>query len=295
MEVNGGRGHDKWLPHLLGHEGSGVVVEVGEGVSKFRVGDHVIATWLKSSGIDAVGAIYEYNGNEINSGKVTTFSNYSVISENRLIHKPSNLEFDTAVLFGCALPTGSGMVVNQLKLRRESKVLVVGLGGVGLAALAALIALKIDNIVVIEKSKSKILFAKSLGIQRAYSYDEFNCDECDFDYCFESAGSVSSIEFAFALVKKGGGKLIFASHPPYGERLKIDPHELISGKKIYGTWGGDGINPDSDTLRLNEIFKRSRFDLNSILSKPYKLEEINTALDDLKEGKVMRPLIVMEH
>ena len=116
MEVRGLRGDDRWLPHLLGHEGSGVVEDVGPDVKKFKKGDEVILSWIKGNGIEAQGAIYDSDDVVINSGKVTTFSNYSVVSENRLVKKPKNLGFDTAILFGCALPTGAGMVINEINV-----------------------------------------------------------------------------------------------------------------------------------------------------------------------------------
>jgi len=114
MEIEGKRGEDNWIPHLLGHEGSGIVIKVGSSVNKFQIGDEVILTWIKCEGLEEQGAEYLSQGEIINSGPVTTFSNYSVVSENRIIKKPKNLGFDTAILFGCALPTGAGMVINEI-------------------------------------------------------------------------------------------------------------------------------------------------------------------------------------
>ena len=105
MEVSGARGQDPWLPHLLGHEGSGVVVSVGVDVNKVKPGDEVILSWIKGDGHDVSGAKYDVEDQVINSGAVTTFSNYSVVSENRVFLKPESLPFDQAALFGCALPT----------------------------------------------------------------------------------------------------------------------------------------------------------------------------------------------
>ena len=101
MEVRGSRGEDPWLPHLLGHEASGVVVDVGPGVTKVQSGDEVILTWIKGEGLDAPGAQYKLGDQIINSGRVTTFCNYSVVSESRVVKKPEGLPFDEAVLFGC--------------------------------------------------------------------------------------------------------------------------------------------------------------------------------------------------
>ena len=118
MECKGLRGKDKWLPHLLGHEGSGVVIKVGEGVSKVSIGDEVILTWIECEGIDAKPAKYRHNKKVINAGKVTTFSNYTIVSENRLVIKPTGLSLKEAVLFGCALPTGAGIIKNEINLKK---------------------------------------------------------------------------------------------------------------------------------------------------------------------------------
>ena len=151
MEVSGGRGCDPWLPHLLGHEGSGEVLAVGKDVTKVKPGDQVILGWLKSEGMDAPGAKYEHCGKIINSGPVTTFSNYTVVSENRLVKKPKRLSFEEAILFGCALPTGMGMVLNELHPKQGQSVVVLGLGGIGLAALVTLKALGISNVIAVDR------------------------------------------------------------------------------------------------------------------------------------------------
>ena len=132
MELSGGRGKDPWLPHLLGHEGSGIVIAVGDGVTKVKPSDEVILGWVKADGLDAPGAKYMHGDQVINSGRVTTFCNYTVVSESRLVVKPASLPFDTAVLFGCALLTGAGMVLNELRPSVDQSVLVLGLGGIGL-------------------------------------------------------------------------------------------------------------------------------------------------------------------
>ena len=90
MEINGGRDNKKWLPHLLGHEGSGIIIKIGDAVSKVKIGDEVILTWIRSSGVESANPMYEFHNQIINAGKVTTFSNYSIVSENRIIKKPKN-------------------------------------------------------------------------------------------------------------------------------------------------------------------------------------------------------------
>lgn len=301
MEVQGKRGVDPWLPHLLGHEGSGIVVAIGEGVTKFSVGDAVILGWLKGNGLDAPGAKYKYGNVEVNSGKVTTFANFTVVSESRLVKKPEHLSFDEAVMFGCALPTGAGMVLNELKPSLDSTVAVIGLGGIGISALLALRALNIKKIIAIDISNEKLDFAKRLGANYVFnSQDEDLFDSImsltngGVDSCIESGGKINTIELGFSLIRKNSGVLIFASHPGHGEKISLDPHELISGKKIFGSWGGQS-NPDKDVPSMHDLFAKSNFLLSDLITKRYKLEEINLALNDLECGKVFRPLIVMDH
>lgn len=301
MEVRGGRGHDPWLPHLLGHEGSGIVLSIGEGVTKVKPGDSVILGWLKGKGLDASGAKYKSGDQIINSGRVTTFCNYTVVSESRLVIKPESLPFDTAVLFGCALPTGSGMVLNELAPSADASVIVLGLGGIGLAAVIALKALGIKTIIAIDVSEDKMALAKKLGATHtfnsgndAFRHAVLGLTNGGADICVESGGQVSSIELGFSLIRKGGGKLLFASHPPEGEMIRLTPHELISGKQIAGSWGG-ATSPDYDIPKMHALFESANASLGALLTKRYSLEQINEALDDLEAGRVFRPLIEMRH
>lgn len=301
MEVKGGRGEDPWLPHLLGHEGSGTVIEIGLGVTKVKEGDDVILGWLKGEGLEAPGAKYLHKGKVINSGKVTTFSNYSIVSENRIIKKPKELPFDLAVLYGCALPTGVGMVLNQLRPEKNQSVAIIGLGGIGLSSLVALKALGVRKIIAIDVSSDKLDLAVSLGATHAINLTNKSASEkleqirsVGVDGCIESAGTIESIEMGFSILNKKNGTLVFASHPQEGKKIRISPHELISGKKIYGSWGGQ-TNPDTDIPKMESLFKEKKIGLGFFIPKRYKLEQINDAILDLENGKAYRPLIEMDH
>ena len=301
MEVRGARGEDPWLPHLLGHEGSGIVVEVGKGVTKVAPDDEVILGWLKGDGHDAPGARYRNGGQLINSGRVTTFSNYSIVSESRVVIKPDDLPFDEAILYGCALPTGAGMALNEMAPSVDASVLVIGLGGIGLSALMALKALGVKNIIAVDVSDEKLEMAKHMGSSHCLNATDegfvervYEITTNGVDYCIESAGCVSTIELGFSLINKNSGKLLFASHPPEGEFIQLAPHELISGKQISGSWGG-ATQPDRDIPRMHDLFKTAEIPLGALLTKRYRLEQVNDALDDLEAGRVFRPLIVMDH
>jgi len=300
MEVRGDRGEDCWVPHLLGHEASGIVLEIGSGVSKVKPNDEVVLTWIKGTGADAPGGLFLDGNRQINSGSVTTFSHHTVVAENRLVIKPSTLAFDTAVLFGCALPTGAGMVINELDITQDNTVVVFGLGGVGISAVLALLALKVKTIIAVDLSEEKLKKAKELGATRCINAADSNLVSvvCELtgggaDYCIESAGKVETIEQGFTIIRKGG-KLLFASHPPNGEMIRLAPHDLICGKQIAGSCGG-GVFPDRDILRLSNLFSDMTLPLNSLLTKRYTLDRINDALDDLEAGRVFRPLIEMKH
>lgn len=300
MEVRGKRGDDKWLPHLLGHEGAGEVIAIGKNVTKVVKGDNVILGWIKGEGLEAPGAKYLCDGKVINSGKVTTFSTYTIVSENRLVKMPEGLPMDVAVLFGCALLTGAGMVFNELNPYSEESIAVIGLGGIGLSALMALTQFRCKKIIAIDISDERLALAKSFG-----ATDVLNSSNQDIkseilritgegvDSCVESGGKVETIELGFSIIKKGTGKLFFASHPPEGQFIKLAPHELISGKQIFGSWGG-GSKPDIDIPILADIYLKGNLPLDKLISKRYKLEQINEALSDLENGMVFRPIIEMQ-
>src|ERR1700722_13874690 len=132
MEWRGDKGEDRWLPHCLGHEGTGSVLEVGSAVTKVKPGNAVVLSWIKGAGLEAGGAVYRWDGRSVNAGGVTTFQRHAVVSENRLTHLPQGLSPETAVLLGCAAPTGMGAVFNVLGVKAGDAVVVFGTGGIGL-------------------------------------------------------------------------------------------------------------------------------------------------------------------
>ena len=300
MEIFGGRETKKWLPHLLGHEASGKVIQVGKNVKKVKPNDDVILTWIKSSGNNAKSPNFFYKKKKINAGKVTTFSNYSVVSENRLVIKPKKLNFKDSIFFGCAFPTGAGMVLNEVKILKNDKVVLIGLGAVGLGTLLALKKQKIKNIVVIDKNEKRLNLANKLGVK--YLFNSINDSTKNKIYkifknganiCFESAGLTKTIEFGMKIINNTG-KVHFASHPNHKHFLNIKPHDLIKGKRISGSWGG-GSKPDKDIKKFTSILKKNHFKFEHLHSKIYSLEEINLAVRDFRRNLVFRPIIKMDH
>jgi S-(hydroxymethyl)glutathione dehydrogenase/alcohol dehydrogenase len=296
MEVSGQRGKDSWLPHLLGHEGYGVVREIGPSVTKVSTGNKVIISWIDGVGIKSRSPIFKaIDGRKIHSGLGTTFSEFSVVSENKIYIAPLGFPDEFIPQFGCALLTGGGMVLSNLPLMNKDErlsILVLGFGGVGTAAALMLSTMHFSNVVVIDKSESRQAEAKKLGFNQVFSsLEEFYRSNANhqFDYCFEAAGSVQSILEGFKSIKNNG-VLVFASHPKDGDLLNIDPHELIRGKTIKGTWGGN-LPADQAIIEIEKRLHYLKIDINSMLGPKFTLDNINQGLSYLQSSMPGKPLI----
>ncbi|KAF7787119.1 hypothetical protein PRUB_a3986 [Pseudoalteromonas rubra] len=298
MEVSGGRGEDKYLPHLLGHEGVGIVESVGEGVSKVQPGDKVVIGWLKGDGLDAPGGKYPHDGYLINSGSATTLSEKSIVAENRVVKLPADFPEKIAILFGCALPTGMGIVFNELKPESEKHIAIFGMGGIGMSALLAAKLFSPTKLIAVDVSPQKLEIAKQLGA--THTIDASSCDPVSeiikltnnigVDYSIEAGGTTRTIEQAFESVKDNGGQCIFASHPRAEEKIALEPHAFHRGKSIRGSWGG-GSKPDVDIPKFIKLYQNNEVDLEALLSRVYRLDEVNEALEDLKNKKIIRAVI----
>lgn len=301
MEARGKRGIDRHLPHMLGHEGSGTVLETGQRVTKLKSGDKIILGWIKGRGMDVSGTKYKKGNLFINAGGVTTFSDYTIVSENRCTKLPDGISFDEAVLFGCAIPTGAGIVMNRIKPEPGATVAIFGLGGIGLSALMVTGLFEYGKIIAVDIEENKLKLAHELGATHTINAEKENPLDVinsitsgkGVDYSIESSGIAKTIETAFNSVRRFGGLCVFASHPKFGEKIELDPHELISGKQIEGSWGGS-INPDADIPRLAELYRERKLPLRKLLSHKYTLEQINQALNDLENRKIVRALIEMD-
>ena len=162
-EIKGLKGEDKFLPHTLGHEGSGYVEAIGPKVTKVRPSDPVVVSWLKGSGADIPSTQYGSKKGVVNSGAISTFLSYAVISENRLVPLPKQMPLKEAALLGCAIPTGAGVVKNEMAIPAGNSFALFGAGGVGLSALLAAKQAKAFPIIAIDVIEAKLQTARLLG------------------------------------------------------------------------------------------------------------------------------------
>ena len=299
MEWRGDKGEDKWVPHCLGHEGTGTVLETGSAVTKVKAGDKVVLSWIKGNGIEAGGAVYAWGDKKVNAGGVTTFQRHSVVSENRLTLLPAELPMDLAVLLGCAAPTGMGAVYNVLKAQPGDAIAVFGTGGVGLHAVMAAALVGAMPIVAIDPNPTRRALAPLYGA--THVIDPADTDVLaeikkivpqGVDIAVESSGVPAAMEMAVNATRQQGGRAVVIGNARQGAVLSLNPSVFNQGKSLMGTWGGDSV-PDRDYGRYARLLGAGRFPVRNLLSKPYALEQADQALQDLASGTIGRPLINM--
>ena len=299
LEARGHRGADLYLPHCLGHEGSGTVLDVGPGVGKVKPGERVVLSWIKASGADVPGTVYGWAGRTVNAGGITTFGRHAVVSENRLTRLPEGLSLRDAVLLGCAVPTGAGVVFNTARPGPGQSLAVFGTGGVGLCAVAAAAVAGCVPVVAVDVRADKLALAEELGATHC-----INAAETDpvaavlrlcpggLDFAVEVTGRPAVMKQALAAVRGQGGVAVVVGNARHGEVLELDPRQLNLGKRLLGTWGGDN-RPDEDFPRYGRLLASGKLRLGMLLARSYALSEINQALADLEAGVSARPLVDM--
>jgi S-(hydroxymethyl)glutathione dehydrogenase/alcohol dehydrogenase len=299
LECRGHRGEDPYLPHCLGHEGSGIVREIGTGVTKCKPDDRVILSWMKGSGQDVPGTVYDWDGRRVNAGGVTSFARHSVVSENRIVVIRGSIELRYAAFLGCAVPTGAGAVFHTAAVRRGQSVAVFGTGGIGLCSVMAAASISAAPIIAVDVNRDRLEAASQAGATHlidASTTDSVAAirDICSdgIDVSIEATGRPAVMLQALAAVRSRGGAAIIVGNARHGERIDLDPAELNQGKRLLGTWGGDN-QPDRDFPRYEELVAGGAMNLQPLLSEPYPLSQINQALEDLECGHVVRPIVDM--
>jgi S-(hydroxymethyl)glutathione dehydrogenase/alcohol dehydrogenase len=295
-EIEGVKGPDKFLPHLLGHEGGGVVEAVGPGVTSVKPGDHVVLHWRKGAGIQAATPKYSWNGRTVNAGWVTTFSEYSVVSENRVTPIPKEFPLDEAPLYGCAMTTAFGVVHNDARLRAGDSILIVGSGGVGSAIARAAALAGAYPIIAVDVNAFKLSMAPTFGA--THVIDSRNEDvrkrvlelvPGGVDVAVDTTGIKPIRELCYELTN-AEGTTVLVGVPKKGKVMSIDSFPLHFTKRITGSHGGDSV-PNHDIPRLVRLQQSGRFDVQGMVTKTFTLDQINEAIQQVCTGDVIRCMI----
>jgi len=289
QEIAGLKGNSKFVPHLMGHEGCGYVEDVGPGVTRVKKGDKVIMHWRKGEGIEALFPKYILNGRVITSGKITTLSEYSIVSENRLTPVPREAPDELCALLGCGLSTALGVVNNDALVKFGESVLVIGCGGVGLNIILGCKLASAGNVYGLDRTVEKEKLVNDFNGIYISNIDQI---KEKIDCIIDTTGLLEIVSDCLPLLSTRG-RLILVSQPKEFTNLTIkNPSNLFStnGQVIKTTQGG-GVNPSEDFLRYLNLFKKEKLPIEKLITHTFKLDEINTAVDILRSGKAGRILI----
>ena len=297
-EIEGAKGPDKFLPHLLGHEGSGVVQRVGPGVKTVEPGDHVVLHWRPSDGIQAEPAKYSWGGETVNAGWVTTFNDEAIISENRLTVIPKDFDLSLAPLFGCAVTTAVGVINNDAQLKIGQSIVIFGVGGVGLNIAQAAQMVCGNPIIGVDIVDSKLQHAQNWGVN--YGFNSANTPDLrervlklvgrgGADVVVDTTGRPRVIELAYDLTH-ADGRTILVGVPRKGDNVNIYTLPLHFNKILTGSHGGSAV-PHVEIPRLIRLVNQGRMKLEGLFTHEFSLAKINGAIAAVRSGEAGRVLL----
>lgn len=296
-EIDGKKGPDKYLPHLLGHEASGIVEAIGPCVTKVKPGDHCILHWRQGSGIQAPVPKYRWNDSFVNAGWVTTFQEKTIVSENRCTPIPQSTDMELAALYGCAVTTGFGAVINDAKVSIGQSVIVFGAGAVGLCAILAANLTSAHPIIAVDILDSKLILADTFGA--THTVNSLKPDYISqissiigkngADAAIETTGIAKIMESAYQLTSSKG-TTVLVGVPKHDELMLVDTLPLHFGKRLIGSHGG-ATDPDRDIPRFLRLQNDGFFDLSPMITNRFDLDHINDAIDLTRSGKAGRCII----
>ena len=296
-EIDGVKGKDKFLPHLMGHEGCGRVLDIGPGVTKLKKGEKVVLHWKKGFGINSEVPSYKWNDKKVNAGWVTTFNKFAIVSENRCTAVPENTPNEVAALFGCAVTTGFGVVENNAKLRMGESIVVLGSGGIGLNIIQAAKLLSAYPIIAVDQYDSRLKLAKKLGATHTinsknsdFSKEVKQITDNNLDIFVDNTGSPRIIEEGYSLINSKG-RLILVGVPRKGENINIFSLPMHFGKTIVGSHGGN-CNPDIDIKRYLKLNEAKKLSLVETVTERYSLKDINVAIESMKNGTSIGRILI---
>ena len=295
-EIAAAKGPDRFLPHLLGHEASAVVLETGPGVTTVRAGDTVVMHWRPSQGIQSPTPAYRWDGKKVNAGWVTTFNEHAIVSENRLTVLSADYDLKVAPLLGCAVTTAVGVINNDAKVKIGESVAVFGAGGVGLNVVQFASMVGAYPIVAIDILDNKLEMAKRFGATHCINSRKVADLDTELrnvvgakgvDKVVETTGVKSVIENAYELTHKDGG-LVLVGVPH--EKVTINTLRVHFNMILTGSEGGSAM-PHIDIPRIIRLVDAGRLSFDGIITDEFALDDINPAFDLVRTGKAGRVLI----
>lgn len=295
QEISGYKGNEKFLPHLMGHEGCGIVEEVGMGVTRVKVGDKVVMHWRVGAGIESPFPNYMLDGKMISSGKVTTLSECSIVSENRLTPVPEDTHNHLCALLGCGLTTALGTINNDAQLKFGESVMIIGCGGVGLNLIQGAKMASAHPIIAVDISEDKREMAMALGATDFLNMTEEKLTLPKVDVIISTIGNQDAFARTINSLSDRG-RYILVGQPKPGDALSIvNANSLFGGdgKVIMATQAGK-TNPNEDIARYVKLHKAGILNISKIVTHTYKLDDINEAIQVLRGGHAGRIMINMD-
>ena len=292
QEIAGLKGNANFLPHLLGHEGCGIVEKIGPAVSKVKVGDKVVLHWKKSDGLESGFPTYYCDGQKIGGGKVTTLSEYSLVSENRMTVVDQSTPNDFSALLGCGLSTALGTINYEINLKFGESILILGAGGLGLNLIQASKLAGAYPIVALDINDKSELCTQVGSTAFTNNIDEIS--NIKFDAIVDTTGNKSLIEKTLPLLNDSGRYIFVGQNKPNASIEILNSNHLFGaeGKTIKATQGGN-INPGKDIKRYAHLYRQNYINYEKIITHRFCLDDINDAFDVLRSGDAGRIIIEM--
>jgi Zn-dependent alcohol dehydrogenase len=297
-EIDGAKGPDKFLPHLLGHEASGKVVAIGPGVRHVKPDDSVVMHWRQSKGIEASPSQYKWKGKIVNAGLITTFNEYAIVSENRITVIPNESNMKIAALFGCAITTGFGVIQNNANVKIGQSVVVYGAGGVGLNIIQAAKIVGAYPIIAVDIFNNRLDLAKKFGATYVINSKESDAQgviekligENKLDHFIDNTGQPFNIELGYKITNSKG-RVTLVGVPKKENNINIYSLKLHFGKSIIGSQGGESV-PHEDIPRYFKLYNAKKIMLRELITDIEPIEKINEAISRMRTGEIAGRVLI---
>jgi S-(hydroxymethyl)glutathione dehydrogenase/alcohol dehydrogenase len=295
-EIDGAKGEDKFLPHLLGHEAAGTVLEIGPAVTQVKAGDTVACHWRPGRGIALPPPKYSWNGKTVNAGHITTFQQHAIIAENRLTVVPPGTDPEVSCLLADTITTGFGTINNNAQVKIGESVVIVGVGGIGLGTVLGAKLAGAHPIIAVDRFDHKLTNALAVGATHAINVANEDLTEAaqkilggKADVVIDGTGRPDVLEKLFALVKPEG-RCVGVGVMPHDQKISINTLALHMGKVLTGSHGGES-QPAVEIPRYLRMITDGRIDLSRFVTHRCSLKEVNKGIAQMRSGESIHTII----